>query len=571
MVGLLFSLILIVPVFGIDNSCLWKDIEKIEMNQSSLILSDSNIAFAQPLEFRDFNNGTGGNLSKASFIIYNPNPYDFIVHLSYNVNFKTPYETDYGIKVPAKNFAKVEHLCYDLTNWLQCFIDPDSVKYYITSPRLLYLKNITVVKDIIICKKSCEQDSDCGTGICSISGYCHTSRIAPCDGIQRNCDDKACLNPSSLEIGLNYMCEWECKSGTGKDGICKFKDGESCQNNADCVSNVCNLANRCGEFKNIYCDDTTVPCNNERCVKPSSKGSGEKYYCVEECKSQRGDNNICNEELIIIWIRYSIFGVLIIIGGYFIWRKTFKKDITQLEKIRQIQEKELFTTNLKLANLLGQINKESEEKGKRIKQDYEREILRKKEIIKLLANTIEEIKVNLDKTRNDFNEKQKELDNRKKEQEKVEKEIIEREEKNTKSLENINREDRKIEKQLDELRKKRLKPYKNAQGYQVYRNESDREVLEHNNRLFHIWWYEKNSGDSVNISLWNVHHIDGDHLNNEYWNLIKIDKEKHLKKIHKLHKPWMSYKRGVEILIDENIELPKRIGHHLKNLEDDKS
>ena len=68
-----------------------------------------------------------------------------------------------------------------------------------------------------------------------------------------------------------------------------------------------------------------------------------------------------------------------------------------------------------------------------------------------------------------------------------------------------------------------------------------------------------------------MHHIDGDHLNNEYWNLIKIDKEKHLKKIHKLHKPWMSYKRGVEILIDENIELPKRIGHHLKNLEDDKS
>ena len=47
------------------------------------------------------------------------------------------------------------------------------------------------------------------------------------------------------------------------------------------------------------------------------------------------------------------------------------------------------------------------------------------------------------------------------------------------------------------------------------------------NRLFHIWWYEKNSKDlndkTVDSQFYNIHHIDGNHLNNNFWNLIKIE------------------------------------------------
>lgn len=72
----------------------------------------------------------------------------------------------------------------------------------------------------------CIKDSQCGSGICDIGGYCGRNKIVDCPTGLKNCNNKSCLTSNTKKEGQSYLCDFECKSGYGKNGICEitFKD-----------------------------------------------------------------------------------------------------------------------------------------------------------------------------------------------------------------------------------------------------------------------------------------------------------------------------------------------------------
>jgi hypothetical protein len=73
-----------------------------------------------------------------------------------------------------------------------------------------------------ICKAregdECSKDIECYSGNCNFLGYCGE---AICLNGKQNCKDMECRTPGVLKNGEIYLCEWECKSGVGKEGVCK--------------------------------------------------------------------------------------------------------------------------------------------------------------------------------------------------------------------------------------------------------------------------------------------------------------------------------------------------------------
>ncbi|MBI2449077.1 hypothetical protein HYV49_02150 [Candidatus Pacearchaeota archaeon] len=66
----------------------------------------------------------------------------------------------------------------------------------------------------------CNIDVECGSGVCNIAGYCGSQKVIDCSEDLQNCNNQSCLEPKIKEKGQSYSCEFECKSGYGKDGIC---------------------------------------------------------------------------------------------------------------------------------------------------------------------------------------------------------------------------------------------------------------------------------------------------------------------------------------------------------------
>ena len=67
-----------------------------------------------------------------------------------------------------------------------------------------------------------------------------------------------------------------------------------CSKSSDCGTGICNGAGFCSDTTIIdCCPEGTGNCNNVSCVKPSSKKVNEPFYCVWECESNKGRDEIC--------------------------------------------------------------------------------------------------------------------------------------------------------------------------------------------------------------------------------------------------------------------------------------
>jgi hypothetical protein len=66
----------------------------------------------------------------------------------------------------------------------------------------------------------CKFDSECGSGICNIAGYCGNEKIVPCPPEKDNCENKACLQKGVKALGEPYTCTFECTSGYGENERC---------------------------------------------------------------------------------------------------------------------------------------------------------------------------------------------------------------------------------------------------------------------------------------------------------------------------------------------------------------
>ena len=67
---------------------------------------------------------------------------------------------------------------------------------------------------------SCSEDYQCGSGNCNNNRVCGPD--APCRANTTFCNATGlCLESSTKNVGQAYSCIFECKSGVGKDGVCK--------------------------------------------------------------------------------------------------------------------------------------------------------------------------------------------------------------------------------------------------------------------------------------------------------------------------------------------------------------
>lgn len=70
-------------------------------------------------------------------------------------------------------------------------------------------------------EQNCSSDSECGSQICNLAGYCGVQKIVDCPKGFQNCNNETCLEVGTKNIGESYSCEFECKSNFGKEGICE--------------------------------------------------------------------------------------------------------------------------------------------------------------------------------------------------------------------------------------------------------------------------------------------------------------------------------------------------------------
>jgi hypothetical protein len=384
LVLLFFCIILINAVFAF---CEYSDIEKYTEFGKALCLDNSRAFYAEALVIADFINGT-----RPSFTVSNLNSFQVKAYFNYTVTGYVNVEKFYGIPINGKDQAVIYAMCYanDITG--NCSIVPASVSYFITQPKNAEICMTDVPKIRELINKPCKKDSDCPT-LCNIAGFCAKDKIPSCcpEG-KTNCNNKACLTPSIKSGGEAYSCEWECKSGSGVDGVCKDKAGETCQKDADCASGICNVIKQCGS--EIICPTNTTKCENLGCFIPGTKKYGGSYKCDWECKSQRGKDGICQPSIITIII-LIILAVIVLLSAiwYFLIYKAgkilvqikrlnllkkslneevskFKTDISELDTKAKDSKKEIDFLIEKKRNAEGDAKREFDEQLKKEEQNY---------------------------------------------------------------------------------------------------------------------------------------------------------------------------------------------------------
>jgi len=215
--------------------CQYKDNEDYQELEWGLYTISGDY-FGLPLEPKDFAGGSFNlyGCSPPSFKIYNTLGSDITLNISYTTEWTTafgPRSQNHEATVTISQYsdsAPIIGSCIDIGSGS---ISEDSVKYSITSPELLILRNEQVSKTREICKicsngKQCINDgevctyaSECGGGYC-VEGYCSTNWNC----YQNNCkcptgkiqctDDKRCLERSVVEVGAKPKCGLpeECKT-----------------------------------------------------------------------------------------------------------------------------------------------------------------------------------------------------------------------------------------------------------------------------------------------------------------------------------------------------------------------
>ncbi|MBU0760790.1 MAG: HNH endonuclease, partial [Nanoarchaeota archaeon] len=205
-------------------------------------LFDSNgDYFGEPLILKDFVSeymNLEGCSPVPSFKIYNQ--YDFpvnlhIVYTLFHPRINTYYpeserKMESEIEIAPYSEERIDSTCLDIgTNQIL----EESISYTITGEKELILKKGNRQMQREICKicpsgkqclndnSLCNSDNECGSLICNIAGFCGNTKVMTCPNGLMNCNNQSCLYPSIKESGEGYSCVWECKSGSGKSGICE--------------------------------------------------------------------------------------------------------------------------------------------------------------------------------------------------------------------------------------------------------------------------------------------------------------------------------------------------------------
>jgi hypothetical protein len=321
--------------------------------------------------------------------------------------------------------------------------------------------------------------------------------------------DKPGLDGKSIYFEISNI-EENTRTYSEEIEVCKKCDGKTCLNdnercklNSECGSGICNLAGFCGHKKIVDCPNGKLNCNNETCLLPSSKKTGEGYNCIWECESGVGEEGACKRGLrdnLIFFIRILLgFGI----AGYFIIKSFHKKGWARKE--REIIQK----AEIEAKKIISKSQKDLEKINHEI-LDKEN----KKDKLKEELNSLKSKKSNSEKIRSEIIRLNDEIENL-----------------SEKQKEKRNR----LKEEREKLTKERLTPFTNKQGYKVYINEEGYEVLERTGTLFHRWWFEHNKNRKIKPG-YEIHHKDFNKRNNNIKNLKEITHDQHRELHYKRYK-----------------------------------
>jgi len=513
--SIIWTLIILSLVYSVSAlDCDYTINETYSEPEEVLCYENTNIIAGKALKISEFIQGN----QQIAFMVHNPNQYEVSALFTYNITGNITGENEKWVIIKPFNDSYVQQYCFDDKTPVDCAIEQSSISYIIARPQRMYPRIMDVTKVRQICEicpsgipclkdgKSCKSDGDCK------SRECNTDRVCgPFNGICHNalkkCDN-SCLIPATKGTDIPYLCEWEC-------------------------------------------DENTIPCDGI-CREIASKTIGQKYYCIQECKSQRGYNGMCAPS-IAQWIIFAIISTIMTAAGiwYFAIYKTGeeKEKAKAAEKNRREEEKKI--KNLKeqanefekqkenVIKLIEDINediaqlqiskknelnkiKQLEEKSKnsekyaedRIKEDMdfarkntihiEKKLETKKDQLKTQENNLKEWEIYLKEKRQDLARHAKKL---------------------------IENDSELKEKEYDQSIKKQLNRY----THQF--NGSGKEVIYDIEKRYFMMKYRSGNEEPLQRYIYRnhfelnkyeeIHHIDCDPLNNEIWNLIALPREKH--------------------------------------------
>jgi len=205
----------------------------------SYLQDDEGNKYENPVQAGDFSGQSTGSVFIGSctttFILKNTLDKAIPLKISYIHTYNqdgkltlTPRSLDLTLS-PFENYV-VSETIENIAPAQSCSVDPDSVNIIYQSNSQLELKTDKIYEEV--CKKcggeiclndgeKCSSNSVCGSGICNIAGFCGTERITECPTGLQNCNNKSCLKVGIKKVGERYSCDFECKTGYGKEGVCE--------------------------------------------------------------------------------------------------------------------------------------------------------------------------------------------------------------------------------------------------------------------------------------------------------------------------------------------------------------
>lgn len=452
------------------------------------------------------------------YITYSTSPASFDVYNNYN----EPIETEISfivdgseqkeiLTIDPKGFVSIKRdYPYSIDNSSTMFdiLSPSNLEYKFESkPFMIEVCKMCGITHCFNDNSLCTLDSECGSGICNIAGYCGNTKIVSCEPYGKlNCNNQSCLMPSIKEFGEAYSCDFECKSGIGEDGIC--------------------------------------------------------LKSLEQLKADK-DSRIKN------WIYWILIVMIVVTTIYFFFvRKTLVKRIRELNNqiqilVKEISKKEIYIREMeKKGENLDKIILEKENLMK-LKED---ELDKIDTQLKILKDQINNHKgIAREKFENEYNRLKiiycSKLDSLSKLKEGVKtsnKELKRFNIERNKLLENerelTKREiDTALEKYGVEYGRNRIE-YDSASGYIVFKNSNGKSKPIHRDK--YVNRYGMGEG-------YEVHHIDKYKLNNDYSNLIALTKEEH-KKISHSKIGYKNWEEGIKELINAIPGIEKRFNNEIK-------
>lgn len=132
-----------------------------------------------------------------------------------------------NITIPAKSSRNIDVFPLNNNN-SNCknykYAEAKVINYYATDSVLVKPTRVNITEEQCILKNDnapCIIDSECGSKICNIAGFCGKEKVVPCPKSTLNCNNQSCNIPSIKRDSEVYTCIWECKSNFGTNNICK--------------------------------------------------------------------------------------------------------------------------------------------------------------------------------------------------------------------------------------------------------------------------------------------------------------------------------------------------------------